>query len=168
MEPLKLGRTSVDENTVLVQGLNFAQIDSSEKIHTEYLVAEFDKSFCPTSNLSAIFKYKKDYYEFADFSANISIALAASSEASNTSTRVYFPVFYTGYSRFAGIEISKDNVDCVTALYRVKELKKIPMLLNLTFPPNWDQLPRYQTLKNWERKNNEHIIPIIKSVEPYG
>jgi len=170
MEQLNLARTSLDENTVLIQALNFAQIDSSEpkKMKTEYLVAEFDKSRCNALELSATFRYKTEVISpLADFSASVSIGLAASSDNLNTANRVFFPVYYSEALKFKGIEISPSRADCVTALYRVKDITKFPLLLTLTLPPNWEQLTRYQTLKTWEgKKYNEHIIPVIKSLEP--
>jgi len=151
MEQLTLAHTSLDENKVLIQGLNFAQIDplAQKRIKTEYLVAEFAQTQCKNLKIEATFRYESNI-KFINFSREIYINLGTPDNVENT-TRVFFPIYYANWSKFQGIEMARENANCITALYRVKNLSQFPLLLNLTLPQNWETLTRYQVIKHLEK-----------------
>jgi hypothetical protein len=64
---------------------------------------------------------------------------------------VFFPAYYVdGVSQFAGVEVPRGFEACVGEISRVRDLRTIPMLLNLTLVPHWDTGPLYQKLADWE------------------
>jgi hypothetical protein len=61
-------------------------------------------------------------------------------------TRVFLPVF----KLFKGLEFSDDRPGCVVGAYTLADLRRFPLLLGLTLPPDWRARPLSQRLQDWE------------------
>jgi len=122
-------------------------------VYAEYLVAEFNAESCDYLRVPFTIRYESeiespDVNISRDFSRTIILDLPHPANAPNWT---FFPVYYTQTSNFKGIEIYHQGAAaCLTGLYRVKDLSKIPLLLTLTLPPGWEQVTRYQTMAKWE------------------
>jgi hypothetical protein len=74
---------------------------------------------------------------------------------SGGATRVFFPAYYNhswssakgpSESHFDGIELPRRYSGCLTALYRIPDRRRFPLLLDMTLAPAWEQAMPFQTL----------------------
>ena len=61
-------------------------------------------------------------------------------------TRIFQPVF----EAYRGLELPDERLGCVVGAYRFTSTRAMPLLLGATLPPDWEALPLYQRLKDWE------------------
>src|SRR5262249_271600 len=112
---------------------------------------------CHAVQLPVTFKY---WYETktSDFSKEALVRLTADGQP----TRVFFPAFYDrswssaegpSGSYFEGVELPREYAGCLAALYRITDLERYPMLLNITFAPGWENAAAHQTRAGIERAN---------------
>jgi len=128
-------------------------------VRLRYLVAEFSASAaCDVVQLPVNFRYW--YREKpSDFSRQIVLKLMPSGGA----TRVFFPAYYNhswssskgpSESHFDGIELPRRDSGCMTALYRITDRSRFPLLLDMTLAPAWEQAMPFQTLTTIEHPHS--------------
>lgn len=141
------------------------RVSETRSIMTDYLVAEFSShQQCDYFTAKVTFRYTAEQKRH-DFSQAVEVPLT---ENKNRPTLIFFPVYYRSgidfdlsgrtidppvNSYFTGIELSPLQLACLRGLYKVTDLSQFPLLLPLTFPPEWEALPRYQTLTHWESRS---------------
>jgi hypothetical protein len=74
--------------------------------------------------------------------------------------RLFFPIYYSEGAYFAGIEVPDHDVECIAGARRLQDLGALPLLVNLLLPPDWRQMPMYQTLTNWEAPSAPYRIHV--------
>jgi hypothetical protein len=164
IERLPLKQQSIDNNSLLIT--SHEQIPRPPKgvLTVDYMMAEFNPERCGYSTIWPILRYERlPYSGTPDFSRTISINL----ERNSTNTKVFFPIIVynevteivgagTGY--FKGIEVSKDQAECLRGLYRVRKPTQLPILLTMSLSPSWEQTSLYQKITAWET-NNIYTVP---------
>jgi len=125
-------------------------------VRARYLVAEFSSTTtCDAVQLPVKFRY---WYQTktSDFSRDMVLKLMPHGEP----TRVFFPAYYNrswsssegpSGSYFEGVELPRGYAGCITALSRITDLERYPILLDITFTPAWEQATPFQTLAAIER-----------------
>lgn len=61
-------------------------------------------------------------------------------------TRIFQPVFVN----YSGVQFSGTQPGCVAGMYRFADVRTFPLLLGAVLPPDWESLPLYQRLADWE------------------
>jgi hypothetical protein len=82
------------------------------------------------------------------------------------STYVFLPAYYSDASHLEGIELPSAAAACLTGVYRVADLSRFPMLLDLVFEPDWEQAPLVHTLASIERAWTGAALPRIYANPP--
>lgn len=127
----------------------------SMPVRTRYLVAEFSPATCDAAQLPVTFRYWSDN-RTGDFSRAMVLTLMSQGGP----TRIFFPAYCDrSWSTFEGpsgscferIELPRGHAACLSALYRVTDLERCPLLLGITFAPAWEQAAAFQTIMAFER-----------------
>lgn len=120
--------------------------DPAQDVRTQYIAATFSPASCAAVRLPVTFRYRAGQ-ERHDFSLDAVLTLLERDRP----TQVFVPVYdIEGVSRFTGIEVPRGFEACVNQVARVRDLRTMPILLNLTLTPRWDTAPLYQKLDGWE------------------
>lgn len=147
-EPLVLTQTPLNNDRILITSSSQKPpVEPNSTLHptfVEYLVLEFNaKEPCDAPVVTVTFRYEVGS-NFNDRSETLNIRLLSHTD---TSTWMFYPVYYKPVVvNFKGIEMPQKQLACLHELYRVKDVSRFPLLLNLILPPNWEQARRYQTL----------------------
>jgi hypothetical protein len=119
--------------------------DPRMDVNTQYVVARFSPATCPVVRLPVTFRYTVLEGQ-PDFSMESVITFLPPSPV-----EIFFPAYdVAGKSRFDGVELSRGFERCVEEVTRVRNLDPLPMLVNLTLTPGWQQSALYQRLAEWE------------------
>jgi hypothetical protein len=146
-EPVPLQSARVGGRTLLRAATLWEHRDHGRKVNTEYIVASLSPATCPAIRLPVTFRY-----DAADEWHDYSLDLVLQSGRDDPPTDIFFPAYHiAGSSRFAGVEVPRDFEPCVRQVARVSDVRRVPILLNLTLTPDWDRKPLYQRLARWER-----------------
>jgi hypothetical protein len=136
-----------------------AQSDAEPSIYTEYLVTEWSARKCGFMRVTATFAYEKTISTVHDYSRTLVISLPRQG-----STLEFFPAYDSPYATFQGISLPASQVDCLVGVYKVIDLSRWPLLLNLSIPPDWKEVTLYQTLKHWEARVDPVRGPNLYSI----
>jgi len=127
-------------------------------VRARYLVAEFSSTTtCDAVQLPVTFRY---WYQ--DQTSNFSRGTVLRLTPRGEPTRVFFPAYYDQSwssfegprgSHFEGVELPGGYTGCLSAVYRITDLVRYPMLLDITFTPAWQQATAFQTLAAIENSN---------------
>lgn len=117
---------------------------SKEFTTAKMLLIEFDGKTCSNNNVDLTIEYD---FIGADagyhFNKKDSVPISPGEK-----TIVYTPIFASKYFRFKGINVPKNQTECVGNLYQVTgKIDNHPLWLFLKLPPNWQEQSLYQTLK---------------------
>jgi hypothetical protein len=125
-------------------------------VRMRYLVAEFaSATACGAAQLPVRFRYSYQD-KTSDLSRDVILNLAAPEQP----TAVFLPVYYNhtwssgdgpAGSHFDGIELPGRHAGCLEALYRIADVKRYPLLLGMTLPPDWEKAVPFQTVETIER-----------------
>lgn len=135
-------------------------------VDSSFLVAEFRGGACETVKLDVTFRYAATEPMF-DFSRTMQIRPPL--EAGEVTT-IMFPAFAHGprtgdpvAAAYAveGLELPAQSVDCLTGFSRVRDVSGLPLLMNVSLPPRWEQATPYQTIEGWEERNDGEVQPEI-------
>jgi hypothetical protein len=153
-ERLEMASTSQGEKVFIVSPDLWAASPGETllmPVRVRYLIAEFSSSpRCDAVQLPVTFRY---WYQdkTSDFSRDMALRLMPGGEP----TRVFFPAYYDrswssaggpAGSYFEGVELPRGYAGCMTALSRVTDLGRYPVLLDITFTPAWEQATAFQTI----------------------
>jgi hypothetical protein len=153
-EMLTLDSTRVGEHEVLLRGSELS--DSSRTgVAADYLVVEIVRRNCARLLAPITFRYAA-MSSFTDLSQRIYVPVPDV----DAPFRVFFPVYSSPGARFAGLELTEADTDCIASVRRVRDLDRLPVLLNLTLPPDWRQMKLYQTLTNWESPSAPYRVRV--------
>jgi hypothetical protein len=126
---------------------NRPQEASVTPVSTRYLVVELSADGCAAARLPLTLKY-----DWTDSASEFSRKTAVTLRRGSPPARLFFPVYYNRqWSHFAGIELPREYAGCVTSVSRVTDSWRYPMLLDITFTPEWERTELYQTLSAVER-----------------
>ncbi|HVZ23108.1 MAG TPA: hypothetical protein VG871_18675 [Vicinamibacterales bacterium] len=123
--------------------------EKTVSVSTQYLVAEFSDDACGAARLPVTLKYAWTMIA-NDFSREAVVALGRHTGP----TRMFFPAFYHGFTHFAGLELPREYAGCLTSLSRVADVRRFPILLDITFTPTWRQAALYQTIDLVESRDD--------------
>jgi hypothetical protein len=161
-ELLPLVQLPLDNDKVLVTSPGRFKPAPERSISAEYLVAEFSGNRCGYSTVWPVLRYASSS-ERVDFSRSVSINLM---NADTKTTRLFFPAIsynhvinWQAYTYFHGIEMSREQVSCLRALYRIKNPNQLPILLTIITPFAEKQGTLYQKIYALETDNNIHTVP---------
>lgn len=137
--------------------------------HIEYIMAEFSAATCDYLDITITLRYETSI-EHLDFSRTMIVNLPKQG-----STQLFFPVYEFSRlnlenqiekSHFKGLELPEAKVACLTNLQLMEYTGQIPLLLTVTLPPHWEQLPLYQILTAWETGAAPTELPNFYSYPP--
>jgi len=131
------------------------------------LVLEFDRDQCEASDIWLTLRYEGIGHLQMDFSRSIHVDL---SSPDLKTKRLFFPSFSQNglllnseklyrvkdRSYFSGIEMSKKQSKCLSGVYRVKNLRSLPILLTVQLPLNGEHL--YKQLM-WRGGSTTFTVP---------
>jgi hypothetical protein len=147
-----------------------ARSGDRDAVHSEYVVAEFGEGSCDELKLDVTFRYAATEPAF-DFSRSIQVRPPLTGDA----TRVFFPAFFhrprmnervkAGYG-LKGLELPASAADCLTGLYRVRDVRGVPLLMSLQLPPGWREATLYQTIDGLERRSGAEAQPEVYAFPP--
>ena len=119
--------------------------DPRQPVGTEYLAAHFAPAACPAARLPVTIRYWVAEGQ-QDYSFDTVVMFLHRSTFD-----LYFPVYdVPGKSRFSGVEVARGFERCVERISRLRDLRSLPILVNLRLTPGWDEGPLYQRLADWE------------------
>lgn len=164
LEPLPLEAIPLENNGVLLTNPQQFKPLTEKSFKIMELMAEFSDQKCGYSTVWATLRYEGIpgvvNIETMDWSRSVSIDLAP---PGTNITRLFFPamaqrdILAPGCSNyFAGIEMSAEQKDCLRGLYKVKDLRRLPILLTVKRPLAGDALHRQ--LAEWEG-SRLHTVP---------
>ncbi len=160
-ERLPLREQPLRNNIVLMTNPEQFKPALQGSVSADYLVAEFCNQHCDYSTVWPILRYGDDSVSGRpSFSRSMRINLA---NFDTMSRRVFFPaISYNeascGSAYFKGIEMSREQVDCLCGLYRVKDPSQFPLLLTMSLPVTAGDNNLYQMLAA-EKTNGIYTIP---------
>jgi hypothetical protein len=152
-ETLTLSRTPVGDRQVLVRPDQLSQ-STEPRVRAEYLAVDIRQHKCDRLLAPVTVRYAT-LSGYTDLSERVDVPVPRV----DAPFRLFFPVYYSPGSYFAGLELSAADSECIAAMRRIRDLDRTPILLNLTLPPGWQQMKLYQTLTNWERPSAPYRIP---------
>jgi hypothetical protein len=123
-------------------------------------------SRCDAFKFDATFRYRSSD-QIDDFSRTIQVRPPLEAEAIQ---RVFFPAYfyrpkaeapYRSAFGLAGLEVPSSAATCVSALWRVRDARDLPLLLDLNLPPRWESATLYHTIVGWERRRGGDEQPDI-------
>jgi hypothetical protein len=127
----------------------------SMPVWTRYLIAEFSPGSCDAVQLPVTFRYRYEH-KVSDFSRTVILNLMPHGGP----IVVFFPAYRDrnwsssegpSGSSFDGIELPSGHAGCMTALYRMPDLSRYPVLVGVTLAPGWEKATPYQTLSAFEQ-----------------
>jgi hypothetical protein len=101
-------------------------------------------------------------YWYQSQTSNFSRATVLKLMSRSEPTLVFFPAYYDQNwssvegprgSHFEGVELPRGYAGCLIAVYRITDLVRYPILLDITFTPAWQQATPFQTLTAIENSN---------------
>jgi hypothetical protein len=138
LEPLQAERHAMGNGRVVLKPLNFAQFDPlGPSTQTACLVVELRLGPAEPP-ISLRFLYEAEDPE-RDFTRAVE-AQAIPAQA-HEPIRIYFPVYYSAQSAFAGIEVDETRAQSVTGLYSATDFEQIHVLLTAVLYPGWQDMP---------------------------
>jgi hypothetical protein len=145
-ETVPLQQIDAGDRTLLQTSTLWADRDPQQKINTQYIVAVFSPAICPAVRLPVTFRYEVAE-EATDYSLDMTLTLGRN----DPPAAVFFPAYHIrGASRFEGVEVPRGFEKCVQEVARVRDLRPIPLLLNLTLTADLERTALYQRLARWE------------------
>jgi hypothetical protein len=153
-ENLTLSRTEAGDRQVLLRPDQLSQ-STGPGIGAEYLAVDVMRRNCDRLLAPVTFRYatKSGY---TDLSQRFYVPVPQA----DAPFRLFFPVYSSPGASFAGLELMATDLGCFTAVRRVRDLGRTPLLLNLSLPPDWRQMKLYQTLTNWEAPSAPYRVRI--------
>ncbi len=155
-ESLPLARLPIGRQAVLITNPEQFEPVPHQMFSVEYLVAEFSAEQCGYSTVWPIFRYGPNSVPGRpDYSRSMSVNLA---DSGTMITRVFFPAISSEHSTYKGIELLREQENCLRGVSRIQDPIRFPILLTVQLPPSGVQAPLYQTLAAWEA-NNIYTVP---------
>jgi hypothetical protein len=153
-EILTLSRTEVGARLVLLRPDQLSQ-STGPGVRTEYLAVDVMRRNCDQLLAPITFRYatKSGY---TDYSQRVYVPVPQV----DAPFRLFFPVYSTPETSFTGLELIESDLGCITAVRRVRDLGRTPLLLKLTLPPDWRQMKLYQTLTDWEPASTPYRVRV--------
>jgi hypothetical protein len=153
-DTLTLSRRQVGDRRVLLAAdeLNDA---TRAGVAVHYLVVEVARPNCVRLLAPVTFRYVA-MNGYTDLSQRIYVPVPDA----DAPFRLFFPVYSSPGARFAGLELNEADGGCIVSVRRVRDLDRMPVLLNLTLPPDWQQAKLYQTLTKWERPSAPYRVRV--------
>jgi hypothetical protein len=153
-EELTLSRTQVGDRLVLVRPDQLSQ-STEPRVRAEYLAVDIRQHNCDRLLAPVTIRYAT-LSGYTDLSERVYVPVPRV----DAPFHLFFPVYYSPGSYFAGLELSAADSACIAAMRRIRDLDRTPILLNLTLPPDWEQMKLYQTLTNWERPSAPYRVRV--------
>jgi hypothetical protein len=145
-EPVTVQAIEAGDRTLLQAATLWEGRNVQQRVSTEYIVVAFSPAACSAISLPVTFRYDAPD-QWTDYSLDLTLPLTGD----HPSTEVFFPAYYiSGSSRFTGVEVPRGLERCVQQVTRVRDLRPLPLLLNLTLTSNLEHALLYQTLSDWE------------------
>ena len=154
---LMLERTRVGNGRVLLRAAD-EDVTTRVGVAAEYLVVDIVRPACDRLLAPVTFRYAPTS-GFTDLSQRLDVPLLDGEGP----FRIFVPVYSSPGAPFTGLELSDGDCDCIAAVRRVRNLDRLPILLNLTLPPDWRQMKLYQTLTRWEPPSAPYRLRVYVS-----
>lgn len=138
-ESSEFSATRIDESTIrLRSNETISHYRAGERARTDYWLLELDGTLCRQKSVPITIQY-----EFTNAFENFSRPVVLEVDKK---VRYLFHTYSTDKSFFSGVDIGMDNLDCVAAFGRAVGFENFPLLMNLTFHPDWKSERLYQTI----------------------
>ena len=115
------------------------EVPAEGALPTEYAYLAVECSGAP-GETPITFRYLAENTEHFDYTRTVPVPLT-----NEGSTWLFFPLYYHEDARFVGAEIPDNLTPTIKGFYEVTGADNIPLWLTLRLPPNWADLPRYQS-----------------------
>src|SRR5207247_4572215 len=134
-----------------------------------FLIASFSKTSCGADVAWPIIRYRSTGSAELrnDFSRSLSIDLDQTGD-----THVLIPAYWGEISthpgsktQFAGIDLPREQVSCLTGLSKVTDPSQLPLVLWAILPPDWQSQTLYQRL-SWGM-SGRYYVPARMSDETF-
>ena len=127
-------------------------------VATDYLIADFDASSCDAATVDLTVRYETAP-AFSDFTYRMAISLAPGGGLTRVALATYtYSIPNTSTSaeiwyRPKGYELPQAERSCLVRVSRLRDPSQFPVLLNVTLPPDWAQVPLHLRLNRWEARS---------------
>ncbi len=122
-------------------------------VMTQYLLLKFADDPRPEINMTLRYEASDPNYDFTRWNLVLPASDVEKGKAAQAHARAFVPMFKLttdAYPRvnqeFVGIEMNCDDLKYLRGVYRLTDLRGLPLLLNLTLPINFRELPKHQVL----------------------
>jgi len=153
-EPLPWSRTPIGDQRVLLRPVGLRQSSGSQSL-TDYLVVDITRRNCNRSLAPITFRFET-ISGYTDLSQRFYVPVPQT----DAPFRLFFGAYDPPGQQFAGVEVIDGDEGCIGSFGRVARLESMPILLNLTLPPDWRQMTLYQTLTDWEPPSASYRIRV--------
>lgn len=120
-------------------------------VRSQYLVIAFEDTGRPAIPLTLRYVSGNPQNDFTRTGLVLPPALSTGNGAGSTLGRVFTPVFELSSDayedpdhRFLGIELSAEHLPYLRGVSRVTDASKLPVLINLSLPHDWERRPLRQ------------------------
>ncbi len=142
----------------------------NDAVQSGYVVVELAAGACEALKFDLTFRYAASSPAY-DFSRTIQVRPPI---AAGGVRHIFFPIYahprrssvidaeYT----FKGIDLPAENVSCVSELSWVRNVRGLPLLLDLNLPAGWQDATLYQTVDGLEARRNGEPQPEVYTFPP--
>jgi hypothetical protein len=166
-EPIERTADDIDDHAVRIAKdvAPRASAPSGDAVQTTYVLAEFAAGACESLKFDLVVHYDSSPTSSYDFTRTVAVRPPLAGGVRRVFTALYaHPESSTvlqGAYRFAGFELPRDSVSCLTGLYRVRHVEGLPLVLDANLPPDWESTTPYQTIEGLESRQGGEPAPEI-------
>jgi hypothetical protein len=128
---------------------------SGDAVRTIFLVSEFAAGACESLKFEMVVRYQSPPGGY-DFTHTVQVRppLAAGTRRIFLATYAHpkgSPVLEGAY-RLAGLDLPRESAQCLSGLYRVRDVTGMPLVLDANLPPDWESVTPFHTIDGIESR----------------
>jgi hypothetical protein len=128
---------------------------SGDAVRTVFLVSEFAAGDCESLKFEMVVRYQAPPGGY-DFTHTVQVRppLTAGTRRIFLATYAHptgSPVLEGAY-RLAGLDVPAESVSCLSGLYRVRNVRGMPLVLDANLPPDWESVTPFHTIGGIETR----------------
>ncbi len=139
---LQIWSGSLQDEKVIVGSQYYLERDEPSYMDTYYLRADFDLDRCGKKRINgSMFYHSKKGSN--NYSAPFTLYRRGNQDKKAS---LFFPAFVSDITMFVGLELARNDEQCMTGLFRIESYKDLPLLLYLYLSDGWQDQPLYTTI----------------------
>jgi hypothetical protein len=150
--PLALSWETHEGRTLVTPDGFWAALDKADPVGVRYLVAEFSSDRCRAADLPVLVKYDASAPD-TDFSFVTRVTID-----SRGPTVGLIPAYSTAWAHFARLILPQGYEDCLKSVSVIDDPRRIPVLVDLTLPPDWRTTTLFQRLATIEAPQRDAML----------